>query len=434
MDLRRILPAALVFVGVASGTWLYVARSVEAAPEVRTSRVTRGPIVQTVQGTGTLGAVTTVTVGSQVSGVVSWLGADFNSVVHKGQVIARLDPALLDAQVVQARASLTRANADLHQQEVSLADSRIKLDRATRLAGSGLVSATDLEAAKLAVAIADSQLQSTRASLVQAEAALNQAQVNLNRASITSPIDGVVIKRAVDVGQTVAASLSSPELFLIAADLGDMQALAQIDETDISKVAVGQPVTVKVDAYPNDTFKGEVSQIRLQPQVVSNVTTYSAIVDVPNPDLRLKPGMTASVAIEIAHRDDVLRVQNAALRFSPTDEIFALMGQSSPVVADAVSGTASAHDAVLLTSVPRRQTAMPSTTKTVWVRGDQGLQARPVITGLADGTYTEIVTSDLIAGQELVMAVTNPATSAKTGTTQASPLVGAQPSGRGGRL
>jgi HlyD family secretion protein len=299
-----------------------------------------------------------------------------------------------------------------------------------KLAASGLVSATDLEAAKLAVAIAESQLESTRASLVQAEAALNQAQVNLSRASITSPIDGVVIQRAVDVGQTVAASLSSPELFLIAADLGDMQALAQIDETDISKVAVGQSVAVRVDAYPNETFSGEVSQIRLQPQVVSNVTTYSAIVDVPNPDLRLKPGMTASVIIEVARRDDVLRVENAALRFTPTDDTFALMGQPVPVAADSASGTASARDAVPLTSASRRP-ATTMATKTVWVRGADGLRGVPVAVGLASGTYTEIITPNLAGGEELVMGVTTPASSAKVSVTQASPLVGAQQGGRG---
>lgn len=431
MNLKRLIPAAIVVAGVTSGTWLYVAGSVEAAPEVRTSKVTRGDIVQTVQGTGTLGAVTTVTVGSQVSGVVSWLGADFNSVVHKGQVIVRLDPALLDAQILQARASQTKVAADVHQQEVHLADSRTKLERAAKLSANGLVSTSDLDAATLAVSIAESELQSVRASLVQADAALNQAQVNLSRASISSPIDGVVIQRSVDVGQTVAASLSSPELFLIAADLGDMQALAQIDETDISKVSVGQPVTVKVDAYPNETFSGEVSQIRLQPQVVSNVTTYSAIVDVPNPDLRLKPGMTASVTIEVARKDDVLRVQNAALRFTPTDATFALIG-SGPAISDAAGGAASTRDAVLLTSVSYRVTgATPAPTKHVWVRADDGLQAVPVVVGLSDSTYTEIVASDLAAGEALVLSVTAPASSVKSTTAQANPLIGTSPSGRG---
>lgn len=425
MNIKRVIPAALVFAGVTAVTWIYVSQNTDAAPEIRTSRVSRGDIVETVQGTGTLGAVTTVTVGSQVSGVVSWLGADFNSTVRKGQVIARLDPALLDAQVLQARASLTRATAEVRQQEVSLADGRSKLERATALSARGLVSVTDLDAAKLAVAIAESQLQSTRASLVQSEAALNQAQVNLSRASIVSPIDGVVIQRSVDVGQTVAASLSSPELFVIAADLGDMQVLAQIDETDVSKIGIGQPVRVKVDAYPDETFDGAVSQIRLQAQVVSNVTTYSAIVDVPNTDLRLKPGMTASVTIEIARRDDVLRVQNAALRFRPTDETLALIGYAAPAVAN--GDVASARDAVLLTGGAR--TNARKKTSEVWVREADAVRAVPIAVGLADRSYTEILGDDLAEGDELVMSVTTAVPKAATAT-QASPLVGAQP-GRG---
>ena len=205
-----------------------------------------------------------------------------------------------------------------------------------------------------------------------------------------------------------------------------------MDETDISKVSVGQSVAVKVDAYPNETFSGAVSQIRLQPQVVSNVTTYSAIVDVPNPDLRLKPGMTATVTIEVARRDDVLRVQNAALRFAPTDETFALLGQPAPVAANTARDTASAHDVVLLTSASRRTAASaPAAAKTVWVRGDDGLQAVPVTVGLSDAAYTEILASALTAGEELVLSVTAPASSAKATTTSANPLVGTQPSGRG---
>jgi HlyD family secretion protein len=406
--MKRIIVLVAGLAAVAAGAWTYINDGAAAPPLIRTARVSAGPVVEIVQGTGTVGAVTTVNVGTQVSGVISWLGADFNSIVKKGQVIAKLDPALLQAQVLQARASVTRAKADLQQQQVNSADRQTKYARAQKLSEKGLVAASDLEAAKLAVDLAESDLQSGQAAVVQAEASLNQTEVNLSHAVITSPIDGIVIQRSVDVGQTVAASLSSPEIFLIAADLTAMQVVAQIDETDIAKISVGQPVTLGVDAFPNQTFSGAVSQIRLQPQVVSNVTTYSTIVDVPNRELKLKPGMTAEVKIEIARRDDVLRVPNAALRFRPTLETFAMLGQAPP----APEGK----------SRPGGQ---------VWVLDQGQLQAVPVTAGLADASFTELVESDLSPGTELVTSVTGDATTTRSTPAATNPLVATPRGGRG---
>jgi HlyD family secretion protein len=406
--MKRIIVLVAGLAAVAAGAWTYINDGGAAPPVIRTARVGTGPVVEVVQGTGTVGAVTTVNVGTQVSGVISWLGADFNSTVKKGQVIAKLDPALLQAQVLQARASVTRARADLQQQKVNLADRQTKYARAEKLSEKGLVAASDLEAAKLAVDLAESDLQSGQAAVVQAEASLNQAEVNLSHAVITSPINGIVIQRSVDVGQTVAASLSSPEIFLIAADLTAMQVVAQIDETDIAKVSVGQPVILGVDAFPNQTFAGAVSQIRLQPQVVSNVTTYNTIVDVPNRELKLKPGMTADVKIQIARRDDVLRVPNAALRFRPTPETFAMLGQAPP-----------AQDGK---SRPGAQ---------VWVLDQGQLHAVPVTTGLVDASFTELVESDLSPGTELVTSVTGEATTTQTGPAATNPFVATPRGGRG---
>jgi len=406
--MKRIIVLLAGLTAIAAGAWTYINVGEPAAPVIRTALVSTGPVVEIVQGTGTVGAVTTVNVGTQVSGVISWLGADFNSTVKKGQVIAKLDPALLQAQVLQARASVTRARADLQQQNVNLADRQTKYERAQKLSEKGLVAASDLEAAKLAVDLAESDLESGQAAVVQAEASLNQAEVTLSHAVIASPIDGIVIQRSVDVGQTVAASLSSPEIFLIAADLTAMQVVAQVDETDIAKVSVGQPVNLSVDAFPNQVFTGAVSQIRLQPQVVSNVTTYSTIVDVPNRELKLKPGMTADVKIEIARRDDVLRVPNAALRFRPTPEIFEMLGQAPPA-----------------------QEGKTRAGGQVWVLDQGRLHAVPVGTGLADASFTELVESDLAPGTALVTSVTGDATTTRAAPAAGNPLVAAPRGGRG---
>lgn len=320
---------ALAAVGASGGAY-YAYRRTPKPPEVTKAPITRGSVVDSVGATGTLEAVTTVQVGSQVSGTVMELGADFNSIVRKGQVIARLDPSLLETQIEQMRANLVRSEADVERLKVSLEDARTKLKRAEDLAKRSLIPASELEAAQVNVKSVEAQLRSSAAQVTQSRASLSQAQVNLEHTVISSPIDGIVISRNVDIGQTVAASLNAPVLFLLAADLTKMQVRANIDEADVGRIRPGQPVSFHVDAYPTDDFEGKVSQVRLQPSVVQNVVTYVTVIDVPNPNLRLKPGMTANVTIEIARSDNVLRVPNAALRFRATQEMFTALNLPVP--------------------------------------------------------------------------------------------------------
>jgi HlyD family secretion protein len=342
--MKRVIIGLLIVAAVGAGAGAIYIRRGGPEVQVQTSPATRGDIIDTVGATGTLQAVTTVQVGSQVSGNIQMLGADFNSIVKKGQVIARLDPSLFEAQLQQARANLnqTRANlakaqSDLERTKVQLVDAQQKYARSKELAAKSLLPQSDLDAAKIAVDSAQASLASqqatvaqTQAAVTQSQASVNQNQVNLDHTIITAPIDGIVTQRSVDVGQTVAASMQAPTLFVIAADLTKMQVNANIDEADVGRIRPGQHVTFHVDAYPTDNFEGTVSQIRLQPVVVSNVTTYGTVIDVPNPQLKLKPGMTANVKVEIAKRTDALRVPNAALRFRPTPELFAALNQAVP--------------------------------------------------------------------------------------------------------
>ena len=336
--------ALIVIVLLTAGITVYgylAYGTAEFVPEVRTATVTQGDIVDTVGATGALEAVTTVNVGSQVSGMIEELSVDFNSIVRAGDVIMRLDPSLFETQVAQARANLIRAEADTERLRVSLDDVRVQLKRAEDLAARQLISETELEAAQVAVRSTEAQLKSSEAAITQAMASLNQNEVNLQHTVIRAPIDGIVLSRLVDAGQTVAASLQAPELFVIAADLTKMRVIANIDESDVGRIRPNQRVTFTVDAFPGEEFEGTVSQVRLEPVVTQNVVTYATVVDAPNPDLLLKPGMTATIALETARRENVLRVPNAALRFRPTNEMYAVLGQSAPESSRA-AGSASA--------------------------------------------------------------------------------------------
>src|SRR5215510_4916471 len=330
-----------------------------SASDYITGKVEKGNVEVNVSATGTVQAVTTVQVGSQVSGTVSWLGADFNSQVTKGQIIARLDPAIFQAQVENAKANVVNAEAavaaadtEINNQKANLAASKSNLEvtRVQRDDAAALVkryeelrnvlSGRDLEAAKAqanaaaaryeqaaaqvgqvqaANASAKAKLDQAKASVSQAKAQLQQSQVNLDHAIISSPIDGVVVSRSVDVGQTVAASLSAPTLFTIANDLTKMQVLASIDEADVGQIRPGIKANFSVDAFPGEVFSGNIMQLRLNAQTQQNVVTYSAVIEVSNPQLKLRPGMTANITIPVARRDNVLIVPNAALRFKPSN-------------------------------------------------------------------------------------------------------------------
>lgn len=290
-----------VLVGVAA-VWKFGRRG-EGAPRYRSEAVSRGDVELRISATGTLNPVTTVQVGSQVSGTLAALYADFNDRVRAGQVLAQLDPTFLRAQVAQSQADLTRAEVTLRQ---AARDSA----RTAPLAAEGLVAQADLDAALTA-------LDAARASVESARASLERAETNLRYATIASPIDGVVVSRDVDVGQTVAASLSAPTLYTIAQDLTQMQLEAAVDEADIGSIREGQPASFTVDAYPELRFAGTVHQIRLAPQTISNVVTYTVVIRVENPEQKLLPGMTANVSVLVDAARDVLKVPAMALRFRP---------------------------------------------------------------------------------------------------------------------
>ncbi|MDB5104956.1 MAG: Macrolide export protein MacA [Fibrobacteres bacterium] len=269
----------------------------------RTAPAERGPLQVSVTATGTLQAVVTVQVGTQVSGTVSALYVDFNSKVSKGQVIARIDTTLL-------RASLSDAASNMEKVAAQERQTAAELKRTEALFARGLVSQADLDQSTANARVAAANLNSARAQV-------DRARINLRYATIVSPIDGIVLSRAVDVGQTVAASFNTPTLFTIAGDLRAMQVQASVDEADIGKISMGQRATFTVDAYPDSVFTGEVRQIRLQPVTVQNVVSYDVVISVPNPDLKLMPGMTASLTIAVARKEDALTVPAAALRFMP---------------------------------------------------------------------------------------------------------------------
>ena len=329
--MKKTVFALVVLGALGGGGFAYYKYSkTPVEPTITTAAVTRGDIADTVGATGTLQAVTTVQVGTQVSGIVQDLYADFNTLVKKGQVIARLDPSTIQTQIEQARANLVRAQADLERLKVAADDAATKLKRARELSARQLIPATDLETAEVTKRAADAQIRSAEASIAQSQASLRQNEVNLEHSVITAPIDGLVISRNVDRGQTVAASMQAPTLFVLAADLTKMQVVANLDESDVGRIRPGQIVRFHVDAYPTEEFTGKVTQVRLQPIVQQNVVTYATVIDVPNPELKLKPGMTANVNVEIARRTNVVRVPNAALRFRATNEIFAALGQAAP--------------------------------------------------------------------------------------------------------
>jgi HlyD family secretion protein len=386
-----------------------LARREHAAPAITTATVSRGDIVSSIAATGTVEAVTTVEVGSQVTGTIQSLNADFNSIVRKGQLLARLDSSIVQSSVEQARANLERAQADLERLNVARLDAERKLARAQDLSARQLIPRTEAEDATVASQTAAAQVRSAEAAVIQARASLRQAEVNLQKTVITSPIDGIVISRNVDVGQTVSASVSAPTLYVIAADMRSMQLKANVDEADLGRIAAGQSVSFTVDAYRNDTFHGRVEQVRLNPEVASNVVTYTVIVSAPNPELKLKPGMTANLTIEVARRSDVIRVPVSALRFRPTPEIMRAL--------DGSNGSALA-------------TAQFAAGRTVWQLIEGMLKPIAVSPGATDGTLTEIVDGQLDEGAPVVTRVALTADVSAAPARSTSPLMGAQPQRR----
>jgi HlyD family secretion protein len=450
---KRMVLAGGILCVVGPMTWLWLGS--RSSVRYRTATVDRGDINVTVSATGNPNAVVTVQVGSQVSGNILALFADFNTKVTKGQLIARIDPAPFQTKVNQAKASLDAARAAVTNSQAvvlqalagiqaassSLAaaqanlvktaaiveDDKVKVDRRVIMVGQGADAKEDLEtaqttyqaavadqsalsaerqAAEDSVKVAQAQLKvaqslvaANQAQVQQFTAALQAAQIDLDHTNITAPVDGVVVSRNVDVGQTVAASLAAPTLFLIAHDLTKMQVDTNVSEADVGRVRVNQPATFTVDAYPGRTFTGTVTSIREAPINVQNVITYDAVIGVSNSDLKLFPGMTANVKILVTARPDVLRVPNAALRYHPAQETSASRGTQG-----------AGKDKV------------PA--KAVWILDGNGTPQRVVVsTGETDGTFTEVTGGSLKEGDSVIVAT----------LTTAAPASGSSPGATGGR-
>lgn len=359
-----------------------------------TATLARGPIVSKVTASGTLSALVTVQVGSQVSGRIKEIHADFNSEVSRGQLIAKIDPQLFSAALEQARANQSAARGELLKAEVTAKDAARQLARVKSLSERKLVADAELDAAQANADVAQAGVAAAAGRLAQTKAAFHQAQVNLDYTTIRSPIDGVVISRNVDVGQTVAASLQSPILFTIAEDLRKMHVDTSVAESDVGKLEDGMKASFSVDAYPTERFEGRVRQIRNAPQTVQNVVTYDAVIDVDNPELKLRPGMTANVTFVYAERPDALRIPNAALRFRPTAEM--MQDKSSA----GATGTAKAAN---VTRVERPKPGQPGSNKrTVYVlRGGKPSPVEITI-GISDGSHSEMIEGALADGDSVI--------------------------------
>ncbi len=493
---RGILATLVVLSAVSIFAAVYWNGKADAKDYI-TGKVERGSVEVTVSATGTVQALTTVQVGSQASGTVSWIGVDFNSQVKQGQPIARLDSSTFEAQVENARASVANAqaavsaavsdianqNANLQAAKANLQVAQVTSDDAAAYANrykelADVVASRDIESAKAQANAASgrvvqaraqvSQVEATvqssrarldqaKAQLAQAQAQLDQAMVNLNHTVITSPIDGVVVSRAVDVGQTVAASLQTPTLFTIANDLTRMQVLASVDEADVGQIRQGIKANFTVDAFPGDSFTGTVSQIRLDAQALQNVVTYTAVIEVSNPDLKLRPGMTATITFPVAERENVLTVPNAALRFKPNlteaeqqqlrdqmqarrDQRAARGGGGQPQAGQGTQEGAqqspqqgaqqSAQQGAQQGAGAPNQNGEANSSRpqgqTVWVLVDgKKIEPRFVRAGLTNGRVTEVVSGNLQEGETIVVGQ-NDGNAATTQQPAASPF------GRGG--
>jgi HlyD family secretion protein len=323
---RMLIVLIIILVLGAGGFWGYrIYQTKKQAPQFKTETVTRGSIVSQVIATGTVNPVTLVQVGSQVSGTIKKLYADFNSVVKKEQIIAQIDPALFQAKVDQTGADLNNVQTLLENQKTSLADNLRTLNRYKALFKDQLVSQNDLDQAQLKYDLSLASVKATQAQIESAKANLTSAKINLNYTTIRSPVNGTVVARNVDVGQTVAASLQAPTLFTIAQDLEKMQIDTNVDEADIGKVNVGQFASFTVDAFPGEPFKAKVFQVRNAPTTVQNVVTYDVVLMVRNPELKLRPGMTANVNIIMEKKDDVLMIPNSVLKFRMPPSMLAAM-------------------------------------------------------------------------------------------------------------
>ena len=427
---------AIAAVAIAAAIFGYFGFTGSSQIQNFTAKIERGSVNDVVEATGTINPIVTVLVGSQVSGTIAELRADFNSRVHKGDVVAIIDPALFRGALMEAKsdlansqANLVAARANLEKLNAALVQTRSDYDRAVGLNKGGVLSQQQLDIAKsnfdsanAAVNAAVANISQAKAQVQQKEAAVSVAQTNLDYTIIRSPIDGTVVARNVDLGQTVAASFSAPTIFTIAKDLKTMWVYTKIDESDIGSIPVGKPVTFKVDAFPKETFHGVVKQVRMNPTMVQSVVTYDTIIEFSNPDLKLLPGMTAYVTIPLASVENVLKVPNTALRYKPPyapEEILAIYKQygidgaeraqaSSDSVAAASTPQLSAPNA----PSPQLLTRPKADSAVVWKRHpDNSMEPVKISLGITDHAYTQItgvLKGQLNEGDELIVRSTVP--------------------------
>lgn len=401
---KILLIAALALIVAGIAAFAYFKRT----PEItyKTAKIERGAIVSTVSATGNLSAVITVQVGTQVSGTIQKLYVDYNSRVKKGQTIAEIDPSLFKAAVEQSQGNYLSAEANLQKSKVSLDDAERTMKRNKKLLADGIISQGDYDVAETAWQSAKAALKAAEGTLAQTRGSLMQARTNLNYSVIRSPVDGVVISRAIDVGQTVAASFQTPTLFTIAKDLTKMQIEVSVDEADISRIMLDQKATFTVDSYPEQSFKGKVVQIRNAPIINQNVVTYIVVVNVDNSDLKLKPGMTANVSVEVARKDDVLKLPPAALRFKPKSKVDEPKEKRQSGGPPAGAG-------------PREGGGKTGGRKSgngqeVYIIKENKPVAVPVKTGIANNSSIEIIESSLKEGDEVIIEQVGGDTKKKT--------------------
>jgi HlyD family secretion protein len=385
-----ILAVVLLISGIAG--FFYLKRSPEIS--YKTAKIERGTIVSSVAATGNLSAVTTVQVGTQVSGTIQKLYVDYNSRVKKGQAIAEIDPSLFNASVEQSNGNYLNSEANLQKARVTLADAERTYNRNRKLLTDGIISQGDFDVAETAYQSAKAGIKAAEGSVAQTRGSLMQAKTNLRYSIIRSPVDGVVISRSIDVGQTVAASFQTPTLFTIAQDLTKMQIEVSVDEADISRIKMDQGASFTVDSYPEQSFKGKVVQIRNAPIISQNVVTYVTVVNVDNSDLKLKPGMTANVSIEVARKDDAMKLPPAALRFKP---------KSKPDESKQTRQTESPAG-----SGGRQGGGKPGGRKgpggqQVYIIKDNKPAAVAVKTGIANNSAIELLESTLKEGDEVII-------------------------------
>jgi HlyD family secretion protein len=426
-----------ILAGVVVAVVLLVAFGLNRGAQAQhfTAKVEKGEIDDVVEATGTINAVIMVQVGSQVSGTIAKLNVDFNSRVHKGDVIALIDPALFKGALLQAtadlenaKANLIAAQANLNKAKAALVQTKADYDRTVGLANGGIASPQQLDLAKANYDSASAAVSGAVANVTQAEAQVSQkdaavtvAQTNLNYTVIRSPIDGTVVARNVDVGQTVAASLQAPTIFTIAQDLTKMWVYAKTDESDVGNIKIGKPVTFKVDAFPKDTFHGVVSQVRMNATTVQSVVTYDTIIEFANPELKLFPGMTAYVTIPVASVQDALKVPNTALRYKPpmtSEEILAIYkqygidgGERKLAAADSVATAGEAQTSAGAQNLPRVPKA---DTAVVWkLHPDNTMEPVKIALGITDHAFTEVTAvlkGELKLGDEVVIRSVAPKT------------------------